>query len=192
MNEFELGKPGWFEVQNVEANDFLNQKLTTDQYGIWYSIKFTGDASTHLWQTKTAPVEGEKYWGTIELTKSGKTTKFHWDKQNTPPENRPEKAHDTSFKADPVKQDNIHRSVALEQAINFGATAKLDVEATLNVATRFYEWLTNKTASIDSENASGEQSTTAVHDFSGDNAAKPDKIIADDGEEPINLEELPW
>lgn len=81
---FELNKAGWYEVQFVLPNEFLNQKLDSDQYGIWYSVQFAGDAETYLWQTKTAPVEGEKYWGHLETTKSGKSTKFKWDKQNAP------------------------------------------------------------------------------------------------------------
>lgn len=75
-NNFELNKAGWFIPQNVEANDFLNDKLDSTDYGIFYSVKFQGDASTHLWQAKTAPVEGEKYFGMLIMTKSGKSTKF--------------------------------------------------------------------------------------------------------------------
>lgn len=81
---FELNKPGWYSPQMVAKNDFLNQKLTSDQYGSWYSVKFQGDAETYLWQTKTEPIVDEKYWGWIEKTSSGKSVKFKWDKQNTP------------------------------------------------------------------------------------------------------------
>lgn len=81
---FELNKPGWFALQLCELNSFLNDKLTSDQYGKWYSVKFTGDAETYLWQTKTEPVIGEKYWGWLEKTTSGKSVKFKWDKQNAP------------------------------------------------------------------------------------------------------------
>ena len=81
---FELNKSGWYEVQFCIENEFLNAKLDSDQYGKWYSVQFSGNAETYLWQTKTSPVEGEKYWGYLETTKSGKSTKFKWDKQNAP------------------------------------------------------------------------------------------------------------
>ena len=81
---FEINKDGWYTVQNVEPNDFINDNLATDEYGIYYSVKFVGDAETFLWQTKTPPLEGEKYWGHIEKAKSGKSLKFKWDKKNTP------------------------------------------------------------------------------------------------------------
>lgn len=79
-NNFELNVPGWYEVELQAKNDWLNQKLDTQEYGIWYTVKFAGDATEHLWQTKTDPVVGEKYWGHFEMTKSGKSTKFKKDK----------------------------------------------------------------------------------------------------------------
>jgi hypothetical protein len=81
---FELMKPNWYTVQFCEKNSFLNDKLTDNKYGEWYSVKFTGDAETFLWMTKTEPVVEEKYWGWIEKTSSGKAYKFKWDKQNSP------------------------------------------------------------------------------------------------------------
>ena len=81
---FELNKHQWYEVKLSLENDFLNDKLESQDYGIWYSVLFVGDAETYLWQTKTPPVEGEKYWGYLEKTKSGKSVKFKWDKQNAP------------------------------------------------------------------------------------------------------------
>lgn len=77
---FELGVPGYYTTQNVSENDFLNEKLETDQYGIYYSVKFEGDVETYLWQAKTAPVEGEKYWGHVEKSKTGKSMRFKKDK----------------------------------------------------------------------------------------------------------------
>ena len=84
MPSFELDKLDWYEVQNAELNEFINDNLTTDEYGVYYSVKFVGDADTYLWQTKTEPVEGEKYWGMLQKAKSGKSVKFKWDKKNAP------------------------------------------------------------------------------------------------------------
>ena len=84
MSSFELDKLDWYEVQNAELNEFINDNLTTDEYGVYYSVKFVGDADTYLWQTKTEPVEGEKYWGMLQKAKSGKSVKFKWDKKNAP------------------------------------------------------------------------------------------------------------
>jgi len=86
MSSFELDKLDWYEVQNAELNEFINDNLTTDEYGVYYSVKFVGDADTYLWQTKTEPVEGEKYWGMLQKAKSGKSVKFKWDKKNAPTE----------------------------------------------------------------------------------------------------------
>lgn len=84
MSSFELNKMDWYEVKVSAPNDFINENLTTDQYGMYYSVGFVGDADTYLWQTKSAPVVGEKYWGMLEKAQSGKSIKFKWDKKNTP------------------------------------------------------------------------------------------------------------
>lgn len=83
---FELNKPGWYEAKTVMENDFLNGKLETKEYGIYYSVLFIGDAETYLWQAKTAPEEGKKYYGHIEESKSGKSLRFKKDKE---PEDSP-------------------------------------------------------------------------------------------------------
>lgn len=83
MSNFELGKPDWYIPQLVAENEYLNQKLTTDQYGIYYSVQFEGDAETYLWQTKTAPLVGEQVWGHIEKSSSGKSMRFKKDKTDT-------------------------------------------------------------------------------------------------------------
>lgn len=87
MNEgnFELNVPGWYTPKIVAINDFLNEKLTTDQYGIYYSVQFDGDAETYLWQTKTEPVAGEKVFGHIEKSASGKSMRFKKDKTDASP-----------------------------------------------------------------------------------------------------------
>jgi hypothetical protein len=86
MNEgnFKLEESGWYEVKNSQPNDFINENLQSEEYGIYYSVGFVGDADTFLWQTKTPPIVGEKYWGWLEEAKSGKSTKFKWDKKNAP------------------------------------------------------------------------------------------------------------
>lgn len=76
VNNFELNKPGQFTPQNVGENDFLNGKLTDQKYGKWYSVQFQGNAETYLWMTKTPPEIGKSYYGQLELTSSGKSTKF--------------------------------------------------------------------------------------------------------------------
>lgn len=145
MSNFELNKHDWYEVQNSEENDFLNQKLTSTDYGIWYSVKFVGDAETYLWQTKTEPIPGEKYWGWLEETKSGKSVKFKWDKKNAPQDfggsARPSESQDT--------QDNIARSVALKAAVDYWNSVlthtKSDAtsQAVLEIADDFLVWLQN-------------------------------------------------
>lgn len=77
---FELDVKGWYTPQNVEENEFINNNLDNTDYGIYYSVKFAGDAETYLWQAKTAPVPGEKYYGHIEKTKNGKSLRFKKDK----------------------------------------------------------------------------------------------------------------
>jgi len=80
-NTFELNKMDFFTVQHAEENEFLNEKLETDQYGIYYWVKFVGDADAYLWQAKSKPEEGQKYWGHLEKAKSGKSIKFKRDKE---------------------------------------------------------------------------------------------------------------
>lgn len=79
--DFELQKIGWYTPKIVAPNDFLNEKLTTTQYGIYYSVILDGDAETYLWQTKTAPVVGERVLGHIEPSASGKSMRFKKDKE---------------------------------------------------------------------------------------------------------------
>ena len=80
MPEFKEGESDWFTPKQVEENDFLNDKLDTNDYGIYYSVLFEGDAETFLWQAKTAPEVGTKYYGHIEKSKSGKSMRFKKDK----------------------------------------------------------------------------------------------------------------
>lgn len=77
---FELKVPGWYTPKIIAENDFLNEKLETTQYGIYYSVQLEGDAETYLWQAKTAPVVGEKVWGHIEKSSTGKSMRFKKDK----------------------------------------------------------------------------------------------------------------
>lgn len=80
---FELGKPGYYTPVSVAENDFLNEKLENTDYGIYYSVRFSGDAETYLWQSKTEPVPHERYWGHIEKSKSGKSLRFKKDKEES-------------------------------------------------------------------------------------------------------------
>lgn len=76
MAQFDLNWVGEYIPKLVVENDFLNQKLENDTYGIYYSVLFEGDADTFLLQAKKAPVEGQPEWGVIEMSKSGKSKRF--------------------------------------------------------------------------------------------------------------------
>jgi hypothetical protein len=131
---FELGKKNWYIVQNVEPNEFLNSKLESDQYGIYYSVKFEGDAETYLLQAKSAPVNEEKLFGHIEQSKSGKSLRFKKDKLEDAPT-----AQEGSTQS---PNESIARAVALKAAVEFANNA-IDEMAILNIADTFLAWLTN-------------------------------------------------
>lgn len=79
---FELNVPGNYTVELFEENHFLNDKNSPAdlaKFGKTYSVKFSGDAETYLWTTKTEPVEGKAYYGHIQPT-SGKMLRFKVDK----------------------------------------------------------------------------------------------------------------
>lgn len=83
MSSFELKKPDWYTPKIVTENDYLNEKLENTNFGIYYSVQFEGDADTYLWQAKTAPAVGEKVWGHIEQSSSGKSMRFKKDKTDS-------------------------------------------------------------------------------------------------------------
>lgn len=116
---FELNKLGWYTVQIVTPNDFLNDKLENDNYGIFYSVKFEGDADTHLWQAKTAPQSGERVYGHIEKTKSGKTTKFkRAKKEDIPTEaSRGQSTSPAKKEWQPRDDDAIRAQFAIKTAV---------------------------------------------------------------------------
>lgn len=76
MGQFELNWVGEYIPRLISENDFLNQKLEDDTYGIYYSVLFEGDADTYLMQAKKAPEEGVPEWGMIGMAKSGKSKRF--------------------------------------------------------------------------------------------------------------------
>lgn len=135
MNEgtFELHKPGWYTPQNVEENEYLNNLLEDDKYGIWYSVKFEGDAETYITMAKSAPVAGQKVYGHIDLTAKGKPIRFKKDKV---PEGQPNPSGQASHSTD----ENIARSVALKAAVDF-VNNEATTEFTLTVAEDFLAWL---------------------------------------------------
>jgi hypothetical protein len=114
-SNFNLGEDQWYETKSVQANDFLNQKLQSTQYGTWYSVGFVGSADSYLWLTKTEPAVGEKYWGHLEKTASGKAVKFKWDKQNTP-SNLPNGEPTAYTAAENEKGDSITASMVTKLA----------------------------------------------------------------------------
>lgn len=76
MSQFELNWVGEYIPKLVSENDFLNEKLENDTYGIYYSVLFENDADTYLLQAKIPPEEGVPEWGMIEMSKSGKSKRF--------------------------------------------------------------------------------------------------------------------
>jgi hypothetical protein len=66
----------YYTVTNVEAvEDF-----EPDQYGnVWYNVKFAEHADGVLWLAKTEPMPGQKVYGHLEKTKSGKRYRFKKD-----------------------------------------------------------------------------------------------------------------
>lgn len=144
MPDFELGKSDWYTPLNVAENDFLNDKLENDNYGLYYSVRFEGDAETYLWQAKTAPVVGEKYFGHIEKSKSGKSLRFKKDKV---PEgaDTPQGANKQSAANSASTDENIARSVALKAAVDY-VNDEASPEYVLTVAEVFLPWLQGKNA----------------------------------------------
>ncbi len=136
---FELGVPGWYTPELIEGNDWLNKRLENTDYGLYYTVKFAGDANTHLWQAKTAPEEGKKYYGHIEMAKSGKSTRFKKDKE---PEGIERPAGANTWAESPEKQASINRAVALNNAVLFAPQVKATESAdVLSLAQDFYTWL---------------------------------------------------
>jgi len=87
---FQEGAPGYYEVKNVAEIEGFDP----DQYGnIWYNVIFQGDAETFMWLKKDPPVEGQKYYGHLEKTRSGKRLRFKTDKV---PEGAPQQNNSSS------------------------------------------------------------------------------------------------
>lgn len=76
MGTFKLNEVGEYIPKLVTENEFLNARLESDTYGIYYSVLFHGDAETYLLQAKKAPVEDVPEWGMITESKSGKSMRF--------------------------------------------------------------------------------------------------------------------
>lgn len=74
---FKEGEVGYYTVKLFE----LIEDFDPDQYNNrWYNVLFEGDAETFMWLKKEVPVEGQKYYGHLEKTKSGKRLRFKTDK----------------------------------------------------------------------------------------------------------------
>src|SRR5258708_5123500 len=85
MGTFVIGEIGEYTPKLVTENDFLNARLDSDTYGIYYSVLFEGDADTYLLQAKKAPEEGVIEYGSIEKSKSGKSMRFKRAKREDAP-----------------------------------------------------------------------------------------------------------
>lgn len=144
MDNFALNKTGWFTVEIVEPNDFLNDKLENDMYGIYYTVKFEGDASTHLWQAKKAPEVGEKVYGHIEMAKSGKSTKFKRAKKEEIPQEEQTTLAPTGANPRPAddywndKDASIRAQWAIGQAKDWALGNDMDFDEIEVVANEFF------------------------------------------------------
>lgn len=127
-------KPQWYETEHIEEIDGFEP----DQYGnVWYNAKFKGNAESCMWLAKNKPEENKKYYGHMELTKSGKRLRFKTDKV---PEDEPKPANTSTKQPSQSTDENIARSVALKAAVDF-VDDKASVEYTLEVAGDFLTWL---------------------------------------------------
>lgn len=137
MPDFEeLNKIDWFTPVFVEKTPKFDQ----DQYGnTWYTVVFEGDAGQYLWLAKNDPIEKKKYYGHLELTKSGKATRFRTDKE---PEGESAPVEAASKVETVDKQDSIYRSVALNNAaIVYQGTKHSDSGDITMLADIFLSWL---------------------------------------------------
>lgn len=147
MPSFEMNVSDWYTPVGVEENDYLNNLLEDNNYGIYYSVRFEGDAETFLWMAKSAPVAGEKYYGHLEKAKSGKSVKFKKDKV---PENEatPQGANKQSAANSQSTDESIARAVALKAAVDFIGAADEAPEIVLKTADIFLGWLKGGTAQV--------------------------------------------
>lgn len=93
MATFNIGEVGEYIPKQIAENDFLNERLENDTYGIYYSVLFEGDAETYLLQAKKPPVVGQPEWGSIEKSKSGKSMRFKRAKREDAPSPSGDKAY---------------------------------------------------------------------------------------------------
>lgn len=116
--DFQEGKPGYYEVKNFEEIDGFDP----DQFGnIWYNVIFQGNAETFMWLKKDPPVEGQKYYGHLEKTRSGKRLRFKTDKA-------PEQAH--THNTAPKSMTDYEPGTNARWAIGLAYRAHLQVTGT--------------------------------------------------------------
>lgn len=99
MPSFKEYEPDYYEVELFEPIVDFDK----DQYGNeWFNVKFVGDAETFMWLKKDPPVEGQKYYGHIEKTKSGKRLRFKTDKvpEDIKPSSTSSAVKDTKYQRD--------------------------------------------------------------------------------------------
>ncbi len=121
-NSFELGKVEYYTIKEAKLNDYINEKLDSKDYGLFWSINFEGDADTYLWRTKSEPKAGDKVYGHLEKAQKGKSILF-----------KPDKEPMTDS-----KEENIARAVALKASVDMGAD---NVDHALDNADVFLYWL---------------------------------------------------
>lgn len=143
---FEHNIPGWYEVQFSQVDDFRNKdKSEADlaKFGHAYAVKFVGDAGTYYWSKREKPEDGQKYWGYVEPSKSGKSMNFKWKAQDAPTSGVPAQASSNFETVD--KQASINRSVALNNAVLLVAgRPELEQGDVLTKADEFLGWLESR------------------------------------------------
>lgn len=120
---------------------------------IWQiKLEVDGERDTHNTMSKALATVG--FEGDVEVYTNAKGKDYV--RQAPKEDGQPHSSGETSFKADPVKQDNIHRSVALEQAVRACKAmtsdtnkAPMNKETVLEVADAFYTWLKNEKPSTE-------------------------------------------
>lgn len=151
MGTFKLGEVGEYTPQAVMPNDFLNERLESKDYGIYYSVQFEGDADTFLLQAKKPPVVGEVEYGMIEMAKSGKSKRFKRVKrEDSVGHSKSSEASDKPFKKDPslvpVQLYNGSLNYAKEAGLNLitdKEDRRLYLEYIMEVTEELLLWIDN-------------------------------------------------
>ena len=148
-----------YELVDLRISDFK------DDYGnSWVDAAFQGVSEPVKWVVKDPDTlkVGQKYYGRIDVktSKAGKTYNRFYKEQKEDTPGTPENAS---------KEESIHRSVALQQAVAYTIGHKLPEKGVTELADTFYDWLVGK---VEPEEA---------------------KLSSEDlGENGVNLDDIPY